>query len=116
MTLTDDEVAERAQRWARFHSNAKYRSKMDSVLADLNDDDERRVRLCGQRMANGLPLKIIPSATRKETKNESSDKTKKRRTPAAGRSTPSAESKVSVGTDSGDAKSRRGRKSSGGQK
>jgi hypothetical protein len=69
--LTDEEVAERAQRWARLHKNEKYRNKMDDVLVGLSAADQRRVYLCGQRMAGGLPLKVIPAspAATKATNN-----------------------------------------------
>jgi hypothetical protein len=61
--LTDDEVINRAERWARLHANPKYRDKMDALLEDLSEVDQRRVRLCGQRIAGGLKPKVLPAAT-----------------------------------------------------
>ena len=73
--LTDDEVKDRAAKWARLHRKPETRSKMDTCLAGISDADQRRVYLCGQRIAAGLPAKVIPApasatpaATTKEKK------------------------------------------------
>jgi hypothetical protein len=60
--LSDEEVIDRASKWARFHSNIKFRSRMDEVLSDLDEAEQRRVYLCGQRIAAGLTTKVIPAA------------------------------------------------------
>ena len=120
--LTNDEVAERAQRWARFHKNEKYRDKMDEVLAGLNKIDQRRVYLCGQRMSGGLPLKVISAPApepRKEkgTSNDTKENSKRERgTAAADNGSGKAQGKVSVGTDSSVKKSGNRRSRSGGKK
>lgn len=97
--LTNEQVASRAQSWARMHANPNYRDKMDTVLEGLSEADQRRVYLCGQRMAAGLPLKVIPAEpTRKEGQNGNTDKGNKRRKAAVVGGTEAAKAKVSVGT------------------
>lgn len=59
--LNDDEVVDRATRWARLHASIKTREKMDAVLDGLSKADQRRVYLCGQRIACGLSVKVIPA-------------------------------------------------------
>jgi hypothetical protein len=61
--LTDEEVIDRAAKWARLHRNEKRRDRMDECLDGLSKADQRRVYLCGQRIAGGLPPKVIPAAT-----------------------------------------------------
>jgi hypothetical protein len=61
--LTEEEVVDRAKKWARFYRNEKTRARMDAVLEDLSKSDQRRVYLCGQRIVGGLPIKVIPTAT-----------------------------------------------------
>ena len=63
--LTKEEVVERAEEWARLHGQREFQ-QMDECLAGLSKDDERRVYLCGQRMAGGLKLRVIPPVERKE--------------------------------------------------
>lgn len=60
--LTDDEVIDRAKKFARLHKHEKTRGRMDECLAGLSEADARRVYLCGQRIAGGLTIKVIPSA------------------------------------------------------
>lgn len=59
--LTDDEVKDRAAKWARLHRKPETRSKMDTALEGISQADQRRVYLCGQRIAAGLPAKVIPA-------------------------------------------------------
>ena len=74
--LTDDEVKDRAAKWARLHRKPETRSKMDTVLEGISQADQRRVYLCGQRIAAGMDAKVIPApasaapaVTKKEKKN-----------------------------------------------
>lgn len=98
-TLTDDQVAERAQRWAILHKQEKNRAKMDAVIEGLSPDDQRRVYLCGQRMAGGLPLKVIPAENKNGKEKHNAEKTKHRgkRPDAAGKSATGIENKIPVG-------------------
>jgi hypothetical protein len=120
--LTDEEVVDRAQRWARFHKNEKYRDKMDEVLVGLSETEKRRVYLCGQRIAGGLPIKVIPAASaatpsRKEQTNGKEDKAAKERRPAAvAKSTGTPEKGKAVGADSGAKKSSHRRSRASGAK
>lgn len=74
--LTDDEVKDRASKWARLHRKPETRSKMDTCLEGISQADQRRVYLCGQRIAAGMDAKVIPApvsasvapAARKEKK------------------------------------------------
>jgi hypothetical protein len=80
--VTDDEIIAFAERWARLHANPKLRGRMDNLLAEASEDDQRRIRLCGQRIAAGLPVKLVPAAT-KERSSGNGDKPKGRRRKAA---------------------------------
>jgi hypothetical protein len=51
-------LIDRAHKWAALHRNPKTRDKMDDVLADLSKADQRRVYLCGQRIAGGLSARL----------------------------------------------------------
>jgi len=116
MSLTGDEVLERAQRWAFLHKRPENRPKMDAVLNGLNAEDQRRVYLCGQRICGGLPIKIIPAANnRKEEKDESKDK-RKRQSAAAPKSTGATEKGKAVGANPRAKGSSRSRKDSGKKK
>lgn len=64
--LTDDEVRERAGKWARLHRKPETRSRMDACLEGISKADQRRVYLCGQRIAAGLSPKVIPANNGKE--------------------------------------------------
>jgi hypothetical protein len=56
---TDDKrVRELAQQWADLHAKPKQRDKMDELLAGLPEPMQRKVILCGQRIAAGLSPKI----------------------------------------------------------
>jgi hypothetical protein len=57
--LTDEEIVERAREWARLHLDPMTRAKMDAVLIGLSPADQRKVVLCGQRIAGGLEPKIF---------------------------------------------------------
>ena len=101
-TLTDDEVAARAQQWARLHKNEKYRDKMDDVLTGISKADQRRVYLCGQRMVGGLPLKVIPAspaAPGKEDANGNKNKAAQRRPDAVAGGTGNSQKEKTVAAD-----------------
>ncbi len=68
--LTDDEVIDRAKKWARLHRNEKTRARMDECLAGISTADQRRVYLCGQRIAVGLSIKVVPAASNHEKGDE----------------------------------------------
>jgi hypothetical protein len=82
MALTNEQVVERARDWAQLHSKEKTRSKMDEVLEGLSSADQRRVYLCGQRIAAGLSAKVIPAAQPKEASNGKKTKPVGRTSPA----------------------------------
>ena len=68
--LTDDEVLDRAGKWARFHRKPETRNRMDECLEGISKADQRRVYLCGQRIAAGIAPKVLPApASNKETSN-----------------------------------------------
>lgn len=69
-TLTDDEVIDRAKKWARLHRSEKTRARMDECLEGISTADQRRVYLCGQRIAVGLSIKVIPAANNQEKGDE----------------------------------------------
>lgn len=80
--LTDDEVKDRAAKWARLHRKPETRTKMDECLAGISQADQRRVYLCGQRIAAGMDAKVIPapaSTTTVATKKAAVTKEKKKR-------------------------------------
>lgn len=56
----DDEIKirELAHEWARLHSKANTRDQMDALLVGLPEPMQRKVYLCGQRIAAGLSPKI----------------------------------------------------------
>jgi hypothetical protein len=118
-TLTDDEVRERAQRWARLHKIEKYRPQMDEVLNGLSADDQRRVYLCGQRIAGGLPFKVIPPAQqgKEEADEQTKGKAAKKRpaATAAGRAATAQERKA-MGANSVTKKANHARKDSSDKK
>lgn len=84
--MSDDQIIEAAQRWARLYLNPKLRSRMDKVLEEGDEDDRRRIVLCGQRISGGLSIKLVPAATTKEEPSEP----KRRRKAATKRSTEAA--------------------------
>jgi hypothetical protein len=49
-----------AAKWADLHAARRTRERMDEILAGLSEADARRVILCGQRIAAGLPPRIAP--------------------------------------------------------
>lgn len=59
--ITDEAVIERARDWANYHKNPKTRDKMDEALEGICVADQRRVYLCGQRIAAGMTAKVIPA-------------------------------------------------------
>lgn len=77
--LTDDDVIDRAKKWARLHRNEKTRARMDEALEGISKADQRRVYLCGQRIVGGLPIKVIPSAQQPERSKNDSRSTKDRK-------------------------------------
>jgi hypothetical protein len=82
--MDDDEVIDRAQRWARLHANPKLRGRMDTLLEDASEEDQRRIRLLGQRIAAGMSIKLVPAATKEERSSEDGKESKpKRRRKAA---------------------------------
>lgn len=79
-TLTDDEVIDRAKKWARLHRNEKTRARMDECLVGISIADQRRVYLCGQRIAVGLSIKVIPAANNeKGDEKDATDRSPKNR-------------------------------------
>jgi len=78
--LTDEEVLDRAERWARFHRKPETRGRMDECLKGLSEADQRRVYLCGQRVSTGLAPKVLPAQTqeRKEPDEKEQKTTSKR--------------------------------------
>jgi len=56
--LTDAQIIERANKWAKLHEDPATRPQMDKVIAPLSVNDARRVILCGQRIRGGLKPKI----------------------------------------------------------
>jgi len=82
--ITNERVVELAERWARLHATPKLRGRMDAVVEDLSESDARRVILCGQRIAGGLPAKVLPAEVeRKPDNGKSSSKPKRKRTDTA---------------------------------
>jgi hypothetical protein len=67
---------------------------MDTVLDGLSEADQRRVYLCGQRIAAGMSPKVIPPLNEKGKENETKHRAANR--PAKGGKTAQAGS--SVGT------------------
>jgi len=101
MSLSTEQVIDRATDWAHYHKSPSTRSKMDDVLDGLSKDDQRRVYLCGQRIAAGMSPKVIPSANHKEATNaKDHSKTSPAKSGAGGN-----KKKVSVGVDKQPAKS-----------
>lgn len=76
-TLTDEEVLDRAERWARFHRKPETRSRMDECLKGLSQADQRRVYLCGQRVATGLAPKVLPAETKERKEPDEKEQTQK---------------------------------------
>jgi len=54
----DQQLIERARKWAQLWRNPKTRSRMDEALKGLSKPDERKVVLCGQRISAGLAPRI----------------------------------------------------------
>ena len=81
-TLTNEEVLECAERWARFHRKPETRARMDECLKGLIEADQRRVYLCGQRIVGGLAPKVLPAQTeqRKEPNEKEQTQRAKRKT------------------------------------
>ena len=79
--LTTEEVIDRAKKWARLHRNQNTRSRMDECLAGISNADQRRVYLCGQRIATGLPIKVVPAANQEKgvEANDTNRSTKNRK-------------------------------------
>ena len=61
--LSAARVLELAAKWSRLHAKPQWRDRMDECLTGLSESDARRVVLCGQRMAAGLPPKVLPAET-----------------------------------------------------
>ena len=96
--LNDDQVRARAQRWALLHKLPKNRGKMDEILADLSEADQRRVYLCGQRISAGMTPKVVPAEeTGKETINHEPRKQQRKKADATGKSASGDKEQVSVG-------------------
>jgi len=51
-------LIERAHEWAHFHRNPRSRDRMDEALKGLCKADQRKVYLCGQRIAAGLTVRL----------------------------------------------------------
>jgi hypothetical protein len=77
--ITDEEVMSRAGRWAKLHSDPKLRGRMDKVIEDLSESDQRRVYLLGQRLAGGLSIKIVPATTEAKRKEPNGKKARGRK-------------------------------------
>jgi hypothetical protein len=117
--LTEEQVYDRAKDWAHLHKNPKTRDQMDKLLEGLSPPDQRRVYLCGQRVAGGLPYKVLPRITpptRKEEQNGKPNQGAQRRNPAAAKGSPAPETKKTVGADSVAPKSSNRRSRAGGAK
>lgn len=78
-SLTDEEVVDRAKKWARLHRNPNTRARMDAVLEGISKADQRRVYLCGQRIVGGLPIKVIPSASNQKGAEHDNTSSKNRK-------------------------------------
>jgi hypothetical protein len=52
-------LIEKAHRWAELHTDPHTRGSMDKVLTGLSAADQRRVVLCGQRIAAGMSVKLV---------------------------------------------------------
>ena len=74
MALTDDEVWDRARDWAHLHAKPTTRNQMDAILEGLSSADQRRVYLCGQRIAGGLKPRVIPAPAQPERKSNGTTK------------------------------------------
>jgi hypothetical protein len=121
MSLTNDEVLEKAQRWAFLHKHPENRGKMDAVINGLNAEDQRRVYLCGQRISGGLSPKVIPAADnhRKEVPKKHEPKkesTTKKSANAAPTSIKAVEKGKAVGASPRSKSGSRSRKNSGNKK
>src|SRR4029077_17809094 len=55
----EEALIDRARKWAALHADPRTRGDMDKVFTGLSEPDKRRVRLCGQRIASGLSVKLI---------------------------------------------------------
>lgn len=77
--LTTEEVIDRAKKWARLHRNQNTRAKMDECLAGISTADQRRVYLCGQRIATGLPIKVVPAANNQKGEKDAPNGSPKNR-------------------------------------
>ena len=55
----DAKIRALAQKWAELHAKPKQRDKMDELLANLSPETQRKIVLCGQRIAAGLSPKIV---------------------------------------------------------
>jgi hypothetical protein len=77
--LTDEEVVDLAKKWARFHRNPKTRARMDECLEGISKADQRRVYLCGQRVACGMDPKVIPAPASNQQKGKENDRSKDRK-------------------------------------
>jgi hypothetical protein len=103
--LTDDEVLDRAKVWAHLHAKPQTRDKMDQVLDGLSSADQRRVYLCGQRIAGGLKPRVIPAPAQPKERSHNGKttndqaKTKRSASDSAQPSTAKPEGKVASGTD-----------------
>jgi hypothetical protein len=58
--LSDADIITLARHWARLHAKPSLRGAMDDLLKELPEPVQRKVILCGQRIAAGLPPKIAP--------------------------------------------------------
>jgi hypothetical protein len=55
----DETLIEKARAWAELHADPHTRGAMDKVLNGLSAADQRKVVLCGQRIAAGLSVKLV---------------------------------------------------------
>jgi hypothetical protein len=110
--LEYEDIIDRAERWARFHSKPNLRNRMDECLEGITDADQRRVYLCGQRIAAGLKAKVAdftpPKEERKTDGKQKSDPKRKRRSAGGAKpSDPPAKNGNAVGSGLRDKRPRK---------
>lgn len=110
--LTDDEVRDRASKWARLHNNVRMRDRMDEALEGLSEADQRRVYLCGQRIVGGLSPKVLPADNNQKGVKDGQDSNHGgHRHDASNKGTEATQKGVSVDASDRAQTSGRGRKS-----
>jgi hypothetical protein len=115
--MNEEQIKERATRWAALYRNPKSRPQMDDVLRGLNEAGRTLVILGGQRIAGGLPWRLASLTERKEVEtNGNSNKTKGRRPASATAGAKTAKAKVSVGAHSSPQKTNHRRTNAGHKK